>query len=74
MYLTVVLDWYSRQVLAWRLSNTLDSSFCVEILEEALRRYGAPAIFNAGSRPVHERGVYGCATDSWGADQHGRQR
>jgi transposase InsO family protein len=35
----------SRQVLAWRLSNTLDSSFCVEALEEALRRYGAPAIF-----------------------------
>lgn len=46
VYLTVVLDWYSRRVLAWRLSNTLDSSFCVEALEEALRRYGAPTIFN----------------------------
>lgn len=46
VYLTVVLDWFSRRVLAWRLSNTLDSSFCVEALEEALRRYGTPAIFN----------------------------
>ena len=46
MYLTVVMDWYSRSVLSWRLSNTLDSSFCVEALEEALGRYGRPEIFN----------------------------
>jgi len=46
MYLTVVMDWYSRSVLSWRLSNTLDSSFCVEALEEALRLYGKPEIFN----------------------------
>jgi len=46
VYLTAVIDWYSRKVLAWRLSNTLDSSFCVDCLEEALQKYGTPEIFN----------------------------
>ena len=46
MYLVAVMDWYSRRVLSWRVSNTLDSAFCVEALEEALARYGAPEIFN----------------------------
>lgn len=46
MYLTVVMDWYSRCVLSWRLSNTLDGAFCVEALEEALANYGRPEIFN----------------------------
>src|SRR5690606_36632569 len=46
MYLVAIIDWYSRRVLAWRLSNTMDSSFCVEALEEALARYGVPEIFN----------------------------
>ena len=46
MYLTVIMDWYSRRVLAWRVSNTLDTEACVDALEEALGRYGAPAIFN----------------------------
>ena len=46
VYLTVVIDWYSRKVLSWRLSNTLDSGFCVDCLEEALQRYGTPDIFN----------------------------
>jgi putative transposase len=45
-YLVVIMDWYSRRVLSWRLSNTLDSAFCVEALEEALRRFGVPEIFN----------------------------
>ena len=40
------MDWYSRRVLSWRLSNTLDSSFCVEALLEALSRFGQPEIFN----------------------------
>ena len=40
------MDWASRYVLAWRLSNTLDASFCVEALEEALARHGTPEIFN----------------------------
>jgi putative transposase len=45
-YLTAVMDWASRKVLSWRLSNTLDPSFCIEALEEALRNYGTPDIFN----------------------------
>ena len=46
LYLVAVIDWASRAVLAWRLSNTMDASFCVEALEEALARYGRPQIFN----------------------------
>lgn len=45
VYLAAVIDWFSRKVLAWRLSNTLDSGFCVDCLEEALR-HGTPLIFN----------------------------
>jgi putative transposase len=45
-YLTAVMDWASRRVLAWRLSNTLDASFCIEALQEALERHQAPEIFN----------------------------
>lgn len=45
LYLVAVIDWYSRYVLSWRLSNTLDDSFCVDALEEALRK-GRPDIFN----------------------------
>jgi putative transposase len=46
LYLVVVMDWVSRAVLAWRLSNTLGAEFCVEALEEALAQYGRPEIFN----------------------------
>jgi putative transposase len=45
MYLAAVIDWYSRYVITWRLSNTLDGGFCTEMLEEALRS-GCPAVFN----------------------------
>ncbi len=45
-YLVAVMDWTSRKVLSWRLSNTLDASFCVDALEEALVRFGTPEIFN----------------------------
>ena len=45
-YLVAIMDWSSRKVLAWRLSNTMDVSFCVEALEEALDRHGPPEIFN----------------------------
>src|ERR1700760_248492 len=45
MYLTAVIDWFSRYVLSWRLSNTLDGGFCLEALEEALST-GRPEIFN----------------------------
>ena len=46
LYLVAVIDWASRAVLAWRLSNTMDVSFCVSALEEALARFGRPEIFN----------------------------
>src|SRR6476659_5208594 len=46
LYLVVIMDWVSRAVLAWRVSNTLGADFCVEALEEALSRYGQPEIFN----------------------------
>jgi putative transposase len=46
MYLVVVMDWHSRKVLSWRLSNTLEAEFCVEALEESLLRHGRPEIFN----------------------------
>ena len=46
LYLVAIMDWASRAVLAWRLSNTIDSRFCVEALEEALLRHGKPKIFN----------------------------
>jgi putative transposase len=46
LYLVAIIDWASRAVLAWRLSNTMDSAFCVEALEEALQKYGKPRIFN----------------------------
>jgi putative transposase len=46
VYLAAVMDWYSRKVLAWRLSNSLDSSFCVDAVEEAIAKFGTPAIFN----------------------------
>jgi putative transposase len=46
MYLVAIMDWHSRRVLSWRVSNTLDTDFCIEALEEALQRFGAPEIFN----------------------------
>jgi len=46
LYLVAVMDWATRHVLAWRLSNTMDAGFCVEALREALARYGKPDIFN----------------------------
>jgi putative transposase len=46
MYLIAIMDWATRKVLSWRLSNTLDTRFCVEALKEALFKYGAPEIFN----------------------------
>jgi len=45
-YLVAIMDWYSRKVLSWRLSNTLDVAFCVVCLEDALCRFDSPTIFN----------------------------
>lgn len=66
-YLVAIIDWFSRRVLAWRLSNSLDTGFCVEALEEALENFGTPGIFNTdqGSQftsddftaPLLDRGI-----------------
>ena len=46
IYLTAVIDWFTRRVLSWRVSITLEAAFCIEALEEALTRFGRPEIFN----------------------------
>jgi transposase InsO family protein len=57
LYLVAVMDWSTRKVLSWRVSNTMDVGFCIEALEEALARYGRPDIFNSdqGSQPEFNR-------------------
>jgi putative transposase len=64
VYLAVVLDWFSRRVLSWRVSITMEAAFCVETLEDALARHGKPDIFNTDHR---------CAHQKWRCDKHGRQ-
>ena len=46
-YLVAIIDWYSRKVLSWRLSNSMDAAFCVDCLEDALETYGKPEVFNS---------------------------
>ena len=58
LYLVAVMDWASRTVLSWRLSNTLDARFCVEALHAALERYGPPEIFNSDQGSIHARRLY----------------
>ncbi len=46
VYLVAVMDWYSRKVLSWRISNTMEAGFCVDALKDAMKKYGKPKIFN----------------------------
>jgi putative transposase len=57
VYLVAIIDWYSRKVLAWQVSNTMDIGFCVDCLTEALKHYGTPEIFNTdqGSQFTSDR-------------------
>jgi putative transposase len=57
LYLVAVMDWYSRKVLSWRISNTMDTDFCIEALEEAIEKYGTPELFNTdqGSQFTSQR-------------------
>ena len=58
LYLVAIIDWATRRVLSWRLSNTLTAGFCVEALSEALARFGKPEIFNTDqSLPSRKRGA-----------------
>jgi putative transposase len=50
LYLVAIMDWYSRKVLSWRLSNSMEAGFCVEALSEAIARYGKPEIMNSDQR------------------------
>ena len=52
LYLVAIMDWASRKVLAWRLSNTMEAQFCIDALDEALDRYEAPEIFNTDSQKM----------------------
>ena len=74
VYLAAVIDWFSRRVLAWRLSITMEAEFCVEAVEEALARHGKPEIFNTdqGSQ-FTSTGVHRPADRQRHRHQHGRQ-
>ena len=80
LYLVAIMDWATRHVLAWRLSNTMDAGFCVEALQEALARYGRPKIFNTDQgQPVYQLRVHRCSQgrgcrdlDGWSGPVHGQ--
>ena len=74
LYLVVIMDWVSRAVLAWRLSNTLGADFCVDALEEALARLRpARDLQYRPGQPVHQRRLHRHPEAPRGHDQHGRQ-
>jgi len=58
LYLVAIMDWATRRVLSWRLSNTMDAEFCVEALKEAIERYGKPEIFNTDQRSQFTSGDF----------------
>jgi hypothetical protein len=66
VYLVAIIDWYSRMALSWWLSNTMDASFCVDALDEALRRYGTPEIFNTDQGSQFTDGNFIAALDRAG--------
>ena len=80
LYLVAIMDWHSRYVVAWRLSNTLEAGFCAEALEEALGQ-GQPEVFNTDQslplrrqgKPVHQPGVHPGPQGPRCEDQHGRE-
>ena len=52
LYLVAIMDWHSRKVLAWRISNTLEADFCVEALNEAIHKFGPPEIMHTDSHTI----------------------
>jgi putative transposase len=74
VYLAVVLDWFSRRVLAWRLSITMEAAFCVETLEDALARRQASHLQHGPGLAIHRRGLHRRANQKRNCHQHGRQR
>ena len=67
MYLAAIIDWYSRYVIAWRLSNTLDGEFCLEMLDEALR-WGKPEVFNTDQGVQFTAQAWTTRLESWPPD------
>ena len=75
LYLVAIMDWASRKVLAWRLSNTMEADFCVAALEEAIARYGKPGdLQHRPGQPVHQLRLHDHAEGRRHPDQHGRPR
>ena len=75
LYLVAIIDWASRAVLAWRLSNTMDVSFCLAALEEALAKFGRPEIFNTDQGSQFTSAAFTGALAEAGVDDlHGRPR
>jgi len=68
MYLVAIMDWHSRRVLSWRVSNTLDTDFCIEALEEAIQRFGAPEIFNTDQGSQFTSEAFTGVLKSYGID------
>ena len=66
VYLVAIMDWYSRKVLSWRISNTMEAEFCVACLEEALQRYGAPEIFNTDQGSQFTAEAFTCLLQAHG--------
>ena len=73
VYLVAVMDWFSRRVLAWRVSITMETDFCVAALREAMEHTGGPRFSIPIKGSVHQRGFFGWTGSPGGADQHGRQ-
>ena len=74
LYLVAIMDWHTRKVLAWRISNTLEADFCVEALNEAIHKFGPPEIMNTdqGSSSRPSPGRTGCADPACGSRWMGK--
>jgi putative transposase len=71
-YLVAIMDWYSRLVLSWQISNTMYAGFCVNCQEEALRVHGKPEIFNSYHGPQFtSNAFYWCSVNGRNLHQHG---
>lgn len=73
VYLAAVVDWFSRRVLSWRLSITMQADFCIKAVEKAMARFGKPDILTPIRFAVHQRGLHDGAERQRHQDQHGRQ-
>lgn len=73
VYRVAVVDWFSRKVLSWGVSNTLTTDVCLDAVREAIHRYGVPEIFNTDRQPIHQYRLHKAAQRARDSHQHGRQ-